>query len=227
MFTKSFILIILLSLPLTFLSAQPKLNIESGKVIELGSLSHDDGIRKAAITLRNTGNEQLEIFEIRHPANISLSFEKVNIDPGNVANLVIEFDPSNLKGRLTQNITFFTNEFKPGVKDYVRIRANVTQPIMLEHENIAAALMRGKEAETKLKIYNHSANEITIRSVDQPDNILLNISEEQVIPPKSEFTLEVIVFPDEKGNSTYKLKFTTSHKLFNEIEIPVYIRYLK
>jgi hypothetical protein len=91
------------------LDEAPRLSF-STKQLDLGAMN-EGTVKKAAITITNTGKRQLDIRRVKTSCGcVVTEMEKDNLKPGESMDITVSFDATGRRGNQIKSITFFSND---------------------------------------------------------------------------------------------------------------------
>jgi hypothetical protein len=201
--------------------AQPKIKILEGNDVNWGSVSHKDNPLSKEITIKNIGNETLEISEVKPSCGCTTApLEKDKLEPGEETVLPIKLKISGNAGKVTKTIRVTSNDPENN-QLLIRLNADVVRALVVDPTFIGFKdLQVGYETEGEVTIKNTSDEAITLWDFSvKPDNMKLNVEDKITIAPGENFVLKATVNPEGKGRFSSKITMKTSHSDFGELTI--------
>ncbi len=204
--------LVILAINLTF--AAPKLEIEGGNTYNWGTHSYKKSPLKADIKLKNIGDENLIIKEVKPGCGCTASpVDKDTVKPGDFATMNVSLNTSTYTGDITKSIRISTND--PSSPDsYLFLKTNVYRPLIVLPNNYLAksTIPVGKEEVFTFKLKNQTEKPIKIDSLKiTPSEAITSVKEGTVLEPNKEQEFTISVTVKEKGRLSGSLKLLTNN----------------
>lgn len=222
---KRNILVILLLIGLNFLYAQPKFEVVGGRKVDWGKVTPKDNPLKTKITIKNSGDETLEILRVKPTCGCTTApLSKSKLKPGETAELDVTMKITGATGNYTKYINVYTNDpnAKAAVIDLI---AYIQRPLTLKPSSFIPLnnMQVGYSTTGACTITNTSDEIITLNSFNvTPSTAEINVGKKLTLKPGQEFNLIVKVTPNKPGSYKAKISFNTSHKDFPDVVIYAY-----
>ncbi len=211
---KRFYQSIILFFVLAFASAisQPKLSVITGDVHNFGKVKANVGKVKTELTIKNTGNEILEISKVKTSCGCTKSELKKNkLKPGESTTIDISVNISPRPGPFSKKVTIFSNDPKSPNK-IIRIKADIVTSMTLKPRNFAFKEMKvGYESVAKVKIKNTTKKDIILSDFEvTPKYMTINLKGKKVVKPGEEITLIAKVKPKKAAYFNCSVRMKTN-----------------
>lgn len=217
-------ILIVCALSTTALFAQPKLEIIGGDTYDWGTVKPTDNPLKAHIVLKNSGNQILNITEVRPGCGCTTApITKNEIKPGDTASLSVTLNFGN-HNSVVKSIKISSNDSANNPK-YLFLKANVYYPLSIEPSQYFALneCEVGKLTQAKLTLKNNSKNSMVLSDfVTEPAIITLNVMGKKILAPGEQFDLIASVKPVAPGIINGLIKLKTSDPDMKDVTMQVY-----
>lgn len=204
--------------------AQPKLEIIGGNSQDWGKVGPKDSPLKAKIKLKNVGNEQLLITNVKPSCGCTTApLDKDKLNPGETAIIDISFNVGTKAGVNSKTIRISTNDPNNTTVVY-RLSADVQKSINLDPSFFGFNQMEvGKEQSARVTIQNTSNKPITFSDFTKsPADMSLNVSGKKTLKPGESFDIVAKVTPSAPGYMNCWVKVKTSSDEDPELSISGY-----
>jgi len=196
----------------TNLLAQPKLEIIGGDSYNWGDVKPSESPLKTKIQLKNVGNENLLIKNVKPSCGCTASkVDKDILKPGEIATVDISFNITS-PGPNTKTVNIETNDSKSPNRSY-RLTANLIKNIEIQPTPYFTFndLQVGKEASSTVKIKNNGKTDIVISDFKStPDDLRVNVSGKLVVKAGGSLDITAKITPSKAGYLNCKLDFKTT-----------------
>lgn len=212
--------------------AQPKIEIIGGDTYNWGDVKLSEGPLKATVKLKNTGNEELIIQNVKPSCGCTTApLDKDRLKPGETAKVDITLKISH-GGPISKNIRVASND--PNVPNKnLTIKANVIEMLKIEPTSYIRfqELQVGKESMASLSLFNNDKIPMKVKKSDiEPSYMIVNfvtakgevLNNEAVIAPGQKIDVRVKVTPQASGYFKSKINLTSDHPDHKSIEISGY-----
>jgi hypothetical protein len=222
---KKFILSVLSVLMIASVAyAQPKLEIIGGNSYDWGKVGPKDSPLKTKVKIKNTGNEQLLITNVKPSCGCTTApLDKDKLNPGEVATIDVSFNVGSKAGINSKTIRISSNDPANSTTIF-RLSADVQKAVTLSPEYFAFNQMEvGKEESSKISIKNSSNKPLTISNITKsPADMKLNLNGTKTLKPGESFDLIAKVTPTAPGYMNCWVKMKTNSVDDPEISISGY-----
>lgn len=213
----------------TSLYAQPKIEIIGGDKYDWGKVKLSEGPLKATVKIKNTGNEELIIQNVKPSCGCTTApLDKDRLKPGETAKLDITLKISH-GGNVTKSIRIASNDPKIPNKN-LTITADVVEMLKIEpYSSISfKELQIGKESMGSVSIYNYDKMPVKIKMTDvNPNYMIVNfvstkgeiLGKNAVIQPGQKVDVRVKLTPQQSGYFRANVKVETDHPDHKILEI--------
>lgn len=197
--------------------AQPKLEIVGGDTYDWGTVKVFESPLKTIITIKNTGNQPLRVFEVKPSCGCTTApLDKDILNPGETAKIDIKLDLKGNVGAITKDVNIMTNDpVRKNVK--LILKANAVTSLDKEPKFFAFNTVKpGQKSEAKITLINYSDHDIVIKKiVKSHDDLTLSIKVEDVIKAKSSKEVKAYYTPKTEGTHSLSCTFLT-----NDLDVP-------
>lgn len=189
----------------------PQIEIIGGDTYDWGLISPKDTPLTTDIIIKNTGNETLEIKEVKPACGCtSAPLNKTTLEPGDTTAMHVTLRVGNTASSLTKTIRITSNDPK-NTNKIVFLKCTVFHPLQVSPTPYFTFNMMkvGTEAVSKLKISNNTGKDAVITDLEiTPEELEVNLKEGMVIKPGQEIELEAKFKPSKAGyfNCSVKMK---------------------
>lgn len=208
------ILFFIYGITLTTVHTQPKLVIPKGDTVQWGNVKPVDSPLEAKITLKNEGTEPLRIYYVRPSCGCTVSkLDKNKIPPDSSATISISVNIDGMPEDVHKTITLQCSDPDNRLRT-INLLAHIIYPIRFDPSQILTFgnMAVGLEAKAKIKIFNTTDKDITIKEVKIiPEIIKTNLKDDLVLKPHSEFEIVATVTPQSTGIFSGNIKFKTTY----------------
>lgn len=204
--------------------AQPQMEIIGGDTYNWGKVKPGQNPLKATILVRNIGNEELHITQVRPGCGCTTApLDKDKLKPGDTARIKVELNIGATNGNLTKSITITSNDSKDRDRIYY-LKAEVVRAVQFTPNQYFAftELRVGETAEAKITIRNTSTEPIVLSDFELPEGVTLNAKQTVTIKEGTSFDLVAKLRPLKKGYYTGDIKMKTSTEDYPTLSLPVY-----
>jgi uncharacterized membrane protein len=193
--------------------AQPKIEVIGGNKHDWGKVSPKDSPLKTKVKIKNTGNEQLVITNVKPSCGCTTApLDKDKLNPGEVATVDVTFNVGSKAGVNSKTIRISSNDPKNSTIIY-RLSADVQKEIEISPSYFAFNQMEvGKKKTSKITIKNTSKKSITLSDLTKsPSDMEVNLKGKKTLKPGESMDLKVTITPTAPGyvNCWVKLKTTS------------------
>ena len=206
------------------MQAQPKLEIVGGDTYDWGEVSPDDSPLKTKVRLKNVGNKELIIEQVRPGCGCTTApLNTDRLGPGQFATLDVEFKVSNYTNQVHKTISIRTNDPENRVSIY-HLKAYVVRPISTfpNFINMTNSVV-GEKNSGKIVLRNSTEKPITIKKITHDvDGMKLNIDEGAVIPAKGQLAVQATIVPEKQGRIKGIVRMMTDSEKAPTIEFRIY-----
>jgi hypothetical protein len=214
-------------LPLFFMHAQPKIEIQQefnwGDIVPANS-PVANALMNARIAIKNKGDQELYISSVKPACGCtSAPLEKDRLSPGETTWLNISLNASQANGNITKTVMITSND--PEKANHVlMLRANIIRPLKLSASSItfSPGIIAGMQGNASISITNQSKDPITISSLIPLQGLELKQESPITLQPGAVKEIKVAYKPVSSGTFTAALKVKTDMKEYPEFEIPAY-----
>lgn len=204
--------------------AQPKMEIVGGDTHDWGKVKPSQNPVKTTILVRNIGNEELHITQVRPGCGCTTApLDKDKLQPGDTARIKVELNLGSTSGSLTKSITVTSND--PSNRDRILyLKADVVRALVISPSQYFsfADLRVGETAESKITIRNNSQSPITLSDFQLPEGLTINAKQSVTIKEGASFEIVAKLRPMKKGYYNGELKLKTSTEDYPTLSLPVY-----
>lgn len=204
--------------------AQPQMEIIGGDTYNWGKVKPGQNPLKATILVRNIGNEELHITQVRPGCGCTTApLDKDKLKQGDTARIKVELNIGATNGNLTKSITITSNDSKDRDRIYY-LKAEVVRAVQFTPNQYFAftELRVGETAEAKITIRNTSTEPIVLSDFELPEGVTLNAKQTVTIKEGTSFDLVAKLRPLKKGYYTGDIKMKTSTEDYPTLSLPVY-----
>ncbi len=204
--------------------AQPKLEIIGGNSYDWGKVGPKDSPLKTKVKLKNVGNEQLIITNVKPSCGCTTApLDKDKLAPGETATIDVSFNVGDRAGPNSKTIRISSNDPASSTTIF-RLSADVQKEITLSPAYFAFSQMEvGKEESSKISIKNTGKKTLTLSNVTKsPADLKLNISGTKTLKPGETFDIVAKVTPTAPGYMNCWVKIKTNSVDEPEISISGY-----
>lgn len=212
--------IILLALCGKEVLSQPKLEFENGDSYDFGEVLMENAPYFVKIKIRNTGTEDLKIFDIEKDCGCTWApIDKNIIPPGDFA--IVEIRQTfPVTGNASKVLTFHTNDpDKPRAQFYLYAKVSTLSAvgnILMDFGEIKL----NEVGKSSISIKNEKDFPVRIIKIkNSSKSITLNINDGAVIPPKSQLKVEATFHPQSAGQFSEPIYLLTNDKDMGKITI--------
>ncbi|HRK60693.1 MAG TPA: DUF1573 domain-containing protein, partial [Candidatus Kapabacteria bacterium] len=222
---KTLVSIIALVLCMTGLAiAQPQMEIIGGDTHNWGKVKPAQNPLKTTILVRNIGNEELHITQVRPGCGCTTApLDKDKLKPGDTARIKVELNIGSTNGNLTKSITITSNDSKDRDRIYY-LKAEVIRDVQFTPSQFFTfpELRVGETAESKITIRNTSKQPIILSDFELPEGVTLNAKQSITIKEGTSFDLVAKLRPLKKGYYNGEVKMKTSTEDYPTLSLPLY-----
>ena len=222
---KTFLSIIAFALCMTVGAiAQPHMEIVGGDTYNWGKVRPGQNPLKATILVRNIGNEELHITQVRPGCGCTTApLDKDKLKPGDTARIKVELNIGATNGNLTKSITITSNDSKDRDRIYY-LKAEVIRDVQFTPSQYFTftELRVGESAESKITIRNSSKEPIILSDFELPEGVTLNVKQNVTIKEGTSFDLIAKLRPTKKGYYKGEIKMKTTTQDYPTLSFPVY-----
>jgi len=222
---KTLVSIIALVLCMTGLAiAQPQMEIIGGDTHNWGKVKPAQNPLKTTILVRNIGNEELHITQVRPGCGCTTApLDKDKLKPGDTARIKVELNIGSTNGNLTKSITITSNDSKDRDRIYY-LKAEVIREVQFTPSQFFTfpELRVGETAESKITIRNTSKQPIILSDFELPEGVTLNAKQSITIKEGTSFDLVAKLRPLKKGYYNGEVKMKTSTEDYPTLSLPLY-----
>lgn len=204
--------------------AQPQMEIIGGDTYNWGKVKPGQNPLKATILVRNIGNEELHITQVRPGCGCTTApLDKDKLKPGDTARIKVELNIGATNGNLTKSITITSNDSKDRDRIYY-LKADVVRAVQFSPSQYFTftELRVGESAESKITIRNTSTEPIVLSDFEVPEGVSLNVKQTVTIKEGTSFDLIAKIRPLKKGYYNGEVKMKTSTEDYPTLSLPVY-----
>jgi hypothetical protein len=223
--TYKFMLIALFFVSFGVMSAQPKIEIIGGDKYDWGKVKPKDSPLKTKVLVKNTGNEDLKILNVKPSCGCTAApIDKNILKPNETATIDLSFNVGNNPGVNSKTLTITSNDPSNGTKIF-RLQAELVKPVTFSPSQYFtfANLKVGTEATSTLTIENISGKEIKISDIDiNPKDLKINLKDGKVLKAGEKFDLTAKITPDKAGYLNCTVNMKTNHPDQPEISVTGY-----
>ncbi len=202
------------------LVTQPRLEFENGDSYDFGEVLMENAPYFVKIKIRNTGTENLKIFDIEKDCGCTWApINKNEIPPNDFA--IVEIRQTfPVTGNTTKVLTFITNDpDNPNANFYIYAKVSTLSSVgnmLLDFGEINL----NQIAKSTVSIKNDKDFPVRILKVKNSSKFIsLNISDGTVIPPKSEIKVNATFQADSTGYFREPIYLLTNDKNMGKITI--------
>ncbi|MFA7326790.1 MAG: DUF1573 domain-containing protein [Candidatus Kapaibacterium sp.] len=222
---KKFILSMLSVLMIASVAyAQPKLEIIGGNSYDWGKVGPKDSPLKTKVKIKNTGNEQLLITNVKPSCGCTTApLDKDKLNPGETATIDVSFNVGSNAGVNSKTIRITSNDPANSTTIF-RLSADVEKAVVVSPAYFAFNQMEvGKEESSRVSIKNTGKKPLTISNITKsPADLKLNLSGTKTLKPGESFDLVAKVTPTAPGYMNCWVKMKTDSVDDPEISISGY-----
>lgn len=204
--------------------AQPKLEIVGGNSYDWGKVGPKDSPLKTKVKIKNTGNEQLLITNVKPSCGCTTApLDKDKLAPGETATIDVSFNVGSNAGVNSKTIRISSNDPANSTTIF-RLSADVEKAVVLSPAFFAFNQMEvGKEESSKVSIKNTGKKPLTISNITKsPADLKINLSGTKTLKPGESFDLVAKVTPTAPGYMNCWVKMKTNSDEDPEISISGY-----
>lgn len=226
MFVKSykFMLIALFFVSFGVLSAQPKLEIIGGDKYDWGKVKPKDSPLKTKVIVKNTGNEDLKILNVKPSCGCTAApIDKNLLKPNETATIDLSFNVGTNPGVNSKTLTITSNDPANGTKIF-RLQAELVKPIVFSSQYFTFNNLKvGTESTSTITIENISGKDIKLSGIDiNTKEVKINLKDGKVLKAGEKFDLVAKVTPEKAGFINCIIKMTTNHPDMTEVQVTGY-----
>ncbi len=226
--SRRFVFVVVgLCMPL-FTYAQPRMEVENNGLLDLGKIAKATAPLNGSLTIKNTGNQDLNIGEIKPGCGCTTpKIDKTTLKPGESTLLHLGLNVTGSVGEIVKYVNVASNDPVDGNRS-LTLKVLI-QPVISFAPNSFVILPdteMGKEAIGKMTLTNTGQEMLTLSDIkgkEQGTNIPISatLSKKQLKPGESaELTVKHIVRAS--GYFSGIITFTTNHPDFLNTEVFVY-----
>ncbi len=223
--TYSILLLFVFSFAFGSMLAQPKLEIIGGDKYDWGKVKPKDSPLKTKVIVKNIGNEDLKILNVKPSCGCTAApIDKNILKPNETATIDLSFNVGTNPGVNSKTLTITTNDPNNSSKIF-RLQAELVKPIVISPAGYFTftTLKVGTETASTLYIENVSDKEIKLSNIEvNPINVKINLKDGKVIKPGEKAEITARYTPDKSGYLNCTVTMKTSHPDQNEITITGY-----
>jgi hypothetical protein len=215
---------VLLFLSIQIAHAQPKLEIIGGNTYDWGFVKTKDSPLKAKIKLKNTGNQLLQIWDVKPGCGCTTApLDKKKLKPGEIGTMAVSLNLGTAGGDIHKSITINSNDATVPIK-VLALKANVIQPIQLLPQQYIAFgdIMKGYECKGSITVKNTSPKDIILSSFSTSEGMSINMNKNVTLKSQGSITLTAKLTPKNKGYFNGYIRFNTNHPDFPVMDIVCY-----
>lgn len=175
----------------------PRFEIEGGFTYDWGNVKPEDSPLKAKVKIMNTGNQLLEIKEVKPGCGCTTApLQNDKIKPGEHTYLDVTLKMSNYSGNVRKTILIRSND-PTKARSVLTLKCNVQRPYKIFPRFLSFNRMYLNEVNSsRVNISNKTNKPMTITNLDfKPEGLKLNIKEGDVIPANETITIEASYTP--------------------------------
>lgn len=204
------------------LIAQPKIEVVGGTTKNWGTVSPSQSPLKYDLIIRNTGNQNLKISNVRPTCGCTTApLEKDELKPNESTKISITFNVAQNSGPVSKQIFIYSNDpVNPSIN--YTLMAEVVRPLTVSPSTHMSFkdLVVGLVGESTLKIKNTSNKNITMTDFKTtPAELTINLSGTKRLRPGEEVELKAKIMPLRVGNLNTRISIKTDHPDFPQLEI--------
>ncbi len=222
---KTFLSIIAFALCMTVGAlAQPQMEIVGGDTYNWGKVRPGQNPLKATILVRNIGNEELHITQVRPGCGCTTApLDKDKLKPGDTARIKVELNIGSNNGNLTKSITITSNDSKDRDRIYY-LKAEIIRDVQFTPSQYFtfSELRVGESSESKITIRNSSKEPIILSDFELPEGVTVNVKQNVTIKEGTSFDLIAKLRPTKKGYYNGEIKMKTTTQDYPTLSFPVY-----
>ena len=219
---KVFVLFLALTFSISFLTAQPKIQVVGGDSYDWGVVTTKNDPLKTKFEIKNIGDKVLVISEVKASCGCtSTNLGKNELNPGESTTIDVTLKTSGHVNNLHKTIKINSNDPNNG-QQIIHLKANVVALLQLTPTPYFTYLdmQIGKSSVGKLKLKNNSTMPITISDAElQPKNIEFSIKNNLTLQPNEEVELTTTVIPEATGQYNCSVVVKTDHPDFPTLKI--------
>ncbi len=206
------------------MQAQPKLEIVGGDTYDWGEVSPDDSPLKTKVRLKNVGDKELIIEQVRPGCGCTTA--PLNTDrlaPGAFATMDVQLKVSHYTNQVHKTISIRSNDPDNRVTIY-HLKAYVVRPISTfpNFINMTNSVV-GQKNTGKIVLRNSTDKPITIKSISHDvDGLTLDVKEGAVIPAKGQLAVQATLNPEKPGRIKGIVRMMTDSEKAPTIEFRIY-----
>jgi hypothetical protein len=216
----------LLVFPLFHSNGQPRLTVIGGNRHDWGTLYQTEKTLTAKIGIKNTGNQNLVIRDVRPACGCTTApIEKSNLAPGETTylNVTLTVSPERF-GKINKPIDIVSNSAQ-ATTETISLVANIIKPLQPSSNFIAfPPMVVGKRVSASISLLNTTDKTIGITSIEPKAGILIRCKPRQKIKPHARITITAETTP-EKSHIGYfhsQAVISTSHPAQSSIVVNIY-----
>lgn len=223
--SKIFALLVVLTFTTISAFAQPKIEIVGGDKFDWGKVKPKDSPLKTKVIVKNIGNEDLKILNVKPSCGCTAApIDKNILKPYETATIDLSFNVGDHPGVNSKTLTITSNDPVNGTKIF-RLQAEVVKPLTFSPAQYFTfpTLKVGTEAQSKITFENISGKEIKITNVKvSTSELKINLPEGKVLKAGEKFDLIGKVTPNKAGYFNCTVTMSTNHPDLSEITITGY-----
>lgn len=205
--------------------SQPKMEIIGGVEHNWGKVKPSDSPLKHTIKIKNSGNEQLVIRNVKPSCGCTTApLDKDKLQPGETANIDVKMNIGNRAGKTLKTITISSNDPKNSMVVY-KLNADVKKSITIEPVRYFAfnQMEVGKEESASVTIKNTGDEAVTISDFSvKPDDLKINLKGKKTLKPGESVKLTAKITPTKPGYLNCNVSFVTTSKEDPKVSISGY-----
>lgn len=207
--------------------AQPKLTIIGGDIYDWKDVNAAQGPLKADVKIKNEGNEQLKIEEVKPACGCTTApLDKNILAPGEVATLSVTLNISAYSGNVSKTVGLKSNDPEKPLR-HLELRANIIRSIIFKPSTYMPFrdLQVGKESVSVIYMKNNSTEKFTISDIEiYPEDapLKINLTGKITLEPSQEVEVIGRMTPKEAGYQNAKIVMKTTNPDFPVVSIPAY-----
>ena len=212
---------------LTTAISQPKIEIIGGDTYDWGEVDGNQTSLKAKVKIKNAGNEQLNITEVKPTCGCTTApLDKNELKPGEIATLDITLRTGGSGNELSKTIRIMSNDPKEAQK-VLWLKCKIKRDFQILPNKFFSFqdMTVGNDKTEKVTIKNNSKEVIKLYDFKvEPKDLSINFKNEVNIKPGQEIELKATAHPSEQGNFRGSVSFKTSNKDNNEVTLNAFGR---
>lgn len=213
----------LITLALSFTSAQPKIKILPGTTLDLEDLYKGQKIERI-VTVKNAGTDTLRISNVKAQCGCTATFmSEKNLGPSDTGQLSIIFDTQNQLGKVTKQV-FITSNDTSQPKLTIQFTANVIEVLKMSPPSFVFDKAVVDSSYTKaITISNPSRDRaIKILSVEPKFENLKVTMMKNTLMPGEETQIQAVFTSTKAGTAQGFIELMTDHPMQKKFEIRVF-----